>query len=1002
MRAGPHMRRRVLSPPVFAAERIPERVRVLRRSEEAHPGGHRHRRKRSAAPGQTCRSRKRRGESTMTATIPRLDRTTITSLAAPTGWTGTTRAVFAARYLHTLVGIRRLAALLAEQAPGPLAEADLMASLEAIGAAPADAQKRVLNHPSAAFWVDVAWNLVARRAHERFPEVHLVPHLREFARFALSALLLCGEGRLTADVRADSAGRISLPGSGVTLEGAAPWARTSLTVDNGHLAWSGQRLRVPRLAVGTELNWLDRDLRLGGRTEFTFAELDPAEARRWQDELNGHVDLIGAVCEPLAEELVGGLGVIVPVRSPDPSRLHVSGSFHEAPGLVALALGERMATAEALVHEYGHQKLNALLPLDPLIIDDTGEAVHYSPWRDDPRPLSGLLHAVYSFTSVADFYRALLDTPDVGGLDPRHVVNRVYRVVRQVRDGLSELRAAATLSPLGAAFVDAVTARIDACDGVLPAPASGDRRRIDAERAAHRARWDERHPAVPVASTERSARTGPHDAATCATLHALGLPKDWDLSSIVRRWYPGDSLLESVRALRLPRDGTAADVLPKTVPGESLIPDLAAAHVAYVCEDYRTAAVRYAACVNHDPRSPYFWQCYAFALRHLGRRDEALYILTHTATLMARRFPLSVDEDVRTTAEAMAWGLRLPDGAEPDPASVRPVNLPVTEAVERELRAGRYWGLVEATRGGGQLATLIAVANGLKPAMDLWIPHDGWPALRTLTEELGLVHHVDACFDRFSPQIDQVPPKQLTTTRAAFLPDLREGAEAHVFLARDQAALDRVVGSGWYPLIVDGKVVNKHRADHDTFGEALGYPECCQEFFRERNNWNEDNTYYAALRNTQGRPSALCNPYLRHTVYGLVPYMPCSYACPATMKFAGRLHEVIRAELPRYAEAIEQAMVKPLLCVSELRMYGFQGETVRHGDDGTVTITYTGAESLYPIEHTDPLSDLLRAGDRCTLDGNVIHIRRADTYIAGYEARGDRHGPECPFVISFI
>ncbi|GAB7184562.1 hypothetical protein ATKI12_6372 [Kitasatospora sp. Ki12] len=492
-----------------------------------------------------------------------------------------------------------------------------------------------------------------------------------------------------------------------------------------------------------------------------------------------------------------------------------------------------------------------------------------------------------------------------------------------------------------------------------------------------------------------------NDAATQTALHALGLPGDWTPGAIVHRWYPADSLLEAVRDLHRLHGGKTVGILPDTAAGDGLILDLAAAHLAYVREEYRTAAERYAACVNHSPRSPYFWQCYAYALRHLGRREEALYVLTHTEALMARRQPLSADHDVRTTAEALAWGLHLPEATDTAPAQVRPVNLPATAAVERELRSGQYWNLAEATRGGAQLPALIAVANGLKPAMDLWVPRDGWPALRALTETLGLVHHVDACFDRLSPQIARMAPGRLTTTRAAFVPDLREGAEAHVFLARDQAALDRVVGSGWYPLIVDGKVVDKHRADHDTFGDALGYPLCCQDFFRERNNWNADNTYYAAWRNTRGVPSPLCNPHLRHTLYGLVPYMPCSYACPATLEFAGRLREVIRTELPHYAAAIETAVSKPLLCVSELRMYGFEGETVHHHDDGTVTLTYSGARSLYPVEDTDPLGDLLRAGDRCTVDGNIIHVRRGKAYIAGYEARGDRHGPECPFVVSF-
>jgi hypothetical protein len=64
-----------------------------------------------------------------------------------------------------------------------------------------------------------------------------------------------------------------------------------------------------------ELNRLDRDLRLGGRARFTYAELDPVEARRRQDELNSRFDLIEAASAPLAEELAGGLGVIVPVLS---------------------------------------------------------------------------------------------------------------------------------------------------------------------------------------------------------------------------------------------------------------------------------------------------------------------------------------------------------------------------------------------------------------------------------------------------------------------------------------------------------------------------------------------------------------------------------------------------------------------------------------------------------------------------------------------------------------
>ncbi|MFC6080060.1 aKG-HExxH-type peptide beta-hydroxylase [Sphaerisporangium aureirubrum] len=954
----------------------------------------------------------------------RLDASTMASLVAPSGWTEDNQAIFTARYYTTLMGVRRLRELLMECCPGLVEQSGFEEAFTALSSAPPGAQRQVLGHPSGGFWNDVGWNLVRRRAHERFPRMHLVPHLREFGRFALAALLLGGRGRLSAEVRTDSGGRIALPGTGVCLrpDGAGPYTRVRVTVSDGEVCTTdglgepGRDL-VPRLGAGPELNWLDRDLRLGGRTPYLFADLAPGEARHWARTLDGYFAIVAEVCPPLAAELAGGLRALVPIRSHDTS-VHVSGSFREAPGLVALSLGTPLATMEALVHEYGHQKLYAVLTLDPLIVGDPGEAVHYSPWRDDPRPLSGLLQATFTFVSVLHFYRAVLAAPSTG-LDPAKVIARAYQLAGQVADGLAELHTHATFSPLGRALTDTMTTHLADHTASFPLPPAAERDRVDTRRTAHRTRWSERHTPYKATRIDLPVRgstpDGPDASAAASgtvataggvvagagggalggrdveTLRVLGLPSGWTAGAILGRWYPGDSLLERVRELR------GDVVLPEREVGESLVGDLAAAHLAYVRGEYQRAAERYAACVGHDPGSPYFWQCYAFTLRHLGRHDEALYLLTHTAELMAGGRVPDPGSDARRTPEAMAWGLDLP-AARPRvrAAAVAPFEAGVAEA----LRGSRYGGFVEATLGGAQLPTLIAVANGLKPAMDAWIPLEGWQAFLRTVRTLGLRHHVDACFDRYSAQVAQVPPDQLTTTRAAFSPSLRPGTEAHVFLARDRDALDRVVGAGWYPLIVDGKVVNKHRADHDKFGDALGYPPCCQEFFRHRNNWNDDNTYYAALLATEGEPSALCNPFPRHTIYGLVPYMPCSYSCPVTMKFAGRLHDVIAAELPGYLTAMERALSKPLLCVSELKMYWFTGESVHRSGD-TTEIRYTAVESLYPIESTDPVHTLLSRGDRCTLDGDILHVHEGPTLIGTHRTRGDRHGPECPFVLTF-
>jgi hypothetical protein len=281
--------------------------------------------------------------------------------------------------------------------------------------------------------------------------------------------------------------------------------------------------------------------------------------------------------------------------------------------------------------------------------------------------------------------------------------------------------------------------------------------------------------------------------------------------------------------------------------------------------------------------------------------------------------------------------------------------------------------------------------------MDIWVPPENLPGLRGLCASLGVVMHVDAYFDRDSEQLARVDPESFTTTRAAFAAVPGPGVQAHVFVAGTDAALREAVGSGWYPLVVRGRVVPKHQLDHDTFGAALGYPLCCRRFFRERNNWRVDNTYYAALGNTRGPARALSNPFLRHTVHGLVPHMPCSYDCAATTEYARAVRHALGRETPALAVAVDQALSGHVLALSERRIYRLLSG--RHTADG---VTYDAVEHLYAASSPDDeLHRLLMAGDRCRVDGPIVRVFRGSLPIGAYEARGDRHGPECPFLIHF-
>ncbi|VVJ15748.1 Uncharacterised protein [Amycolatopsis camponoti] len=135
--------------------------------------------------------------------------------------------------------------------------------------------------------------------------------------------------------------------------------------------------------------------------------LTEAEAANWRDLLDEAWRLIVEHLPEYAEILPAGLISIVP-NPAVPFRLP-SASTGEAFGSAVIAEpeAEEPATlAAALVHEFQHIRLGGLLQLARLHDDDRTERL-YAPWREDPRPLSGLVHGVYAFFGVSAFWRAL-------------------------------------------------------------------------------------------------------------------------------------------------------------------------------------------------------------------------------------------------------------------------------------------------------------------------------------------------------------------------------------------------------------------------------------------------------------------------------------------------------------------------------------------------------------------------------------------------------------------
>ncbi len=130
----------------------------------------------------------------------------------------------------------------------------------------------------------------------------------------------------------------------------------------------------------------------------------------WLDQLAFAVDHIAAHLPALLDEMRLLLGHVVPVGFLEED--HQSASYPHALGTIYLTLHPRpMMMLEALIHEFQHNKLHALMQLGPILVGDEDLRVA-SPVRPDPRPLRGVLLAVHAFLPVADLYRRLAAADD--------------------------------------------------------------------------------------------------------------------------------------------------------------------------------------------------------------------------------------------------------------------------------------------------------------------------------------------------------------------------------------------------------------------------------------------------------------------------------------------------------------------------------------------------------------------------------------------------------------
>ncbi|MGN7741524.1 cyclophane-forming radical SAM/SPASM peptide maturase YhhB [Pseudomonas sp. 22526] len=212
------------------------------------------------------------------------------------------------------------------------------------------------------------------------------------------------------------------------LPGSIAWSNAALAQSRGHalLAVDGQQIPItadyldqalviseeqlhsPNLDVGRDDLWLRAPF--GKAIYFESEELTQAGLAL----VHRAMEIVKAWRPALAAEISMACRAVQFVRDPsaDPHKI-VSFSDNSVPGAlyVSISQGDRLIDpydlADSLIHEHRHQKLYLLERFTPTV--ERTSALVVSPWREDLRPPSGLLHAVFVFVELRRFWLYVRD-----------------------------------------------------------------------------------------------------------------------------------------------------------------------------------------------------------------------------------------------------------------------------------------------------------------------------------------------------------------------------------------------------------------------------------------------------------------------------------------------------------------------------------------------------------------------------------------------------------------
>jgi HEXXH motif-containing protein len=132
--------------------------------------------------------------------------------------------------------------------------------------------------------------------------------------------------------------------------------------------------------------------------------LTDTEAATWQRNFAGAWEVLARDYDRHLAPMRSDLRAIIPLTAKPIATGASNTSCDGYGGVYTTAPAGPHQLALTLIHEFQHAKFTLLT--DQVKLYDPDPACRfYAPWRDDPRPILGLLHGIYAHAGVTDFWR---------------------------------------------------------------------------------------------------------------------------------------------------------------------------------------------------------------------------------------------------------------------------------------------------------------------------------------------------------------------------------------------------------------------------------------------------------------------------------------------------------------------------------------------------------------------------------------------------------------------